>query len=204
MSTRTRGLWLGAMACLSASLTSAQETFDLRSRFIDVHQAYVSAEGARYTSLLRATLRHARRLSPAQCLVYQRQLIEVANARYYDGLEPLWLVYQDCAAAGTQKEFAEKRLGNARLLKQGLRFRKAPLAQVAQRLTHWNSALERGVRGDALRAVMREFVRSDLAIGQRWNLHRMLAQPATSAALCGLPTRLNQLGQMALPELIRK
>src|SRR5262245_48353555 len=95
----------GVLIAPAVTAVDAADTTEavLRQRFADLHKAYLAADGKKYTPLLRATLRHARRLEPAQCATYQAALVDAGNAAGYDGLEPVWLVYQDCASAGSQK-----------------------------------------------------------------------------------------------------
>jgi peroxiredoxin len=189
---------------LIAPLSASERRRVMAQRFVDLHEAYLSLDGAKYTSLLRATLRHARRLEPAQCVAFQRQLIDVGNLVGYDGLESVWLVYQDCAAAGQAKSLRAFRIKNVKLLKDGLRFIQGPAPQLPLRVTHWNSTIERGVRGEALRVLLEQFVLADPPTAQGWSVHQLLNQPATRNALCDLPTRSDQFGRIALSELIRQ
>jgi hypothetical protein len=185
-------------------LSASDLRFVMAQRFVDLHEMYLSRDDAKYTSMLRATLRHARRLEPTQCVVFQRQLIEIGNAIGYDGIEPVWLVYQDCTAAGDDKSLGPERQKNAQLLKQGLRFAREPLPQLSLRITYWNSTIERGLRGDAMRVLLKQFTLAQPAMAQRWGIHQLLNQPEISTALCGLPIRVDQFGKTALPELVRR
>jgi hypothetical protein len=189
----------------ASAMTETESEVVMTQRFVALHQTYLSLDASHYTPLLRATLRHARRLSPDQCVRTQRTLIEVGNAVGYDGLEPVWIVYQDCAAAGEAQSSDGGRTRNASMMKKGLRFsRKEPLPQLPLRVTYWNSTLERGIRPDAARALLTQFASQNPAVAQKWTLHQLIVAPMTRKALCGVPAAMNQMGQIALPDLLRQ
>ncbi|HYN19709.1 MAG TPA: hypothetical protein VE078_02035 [Thermoanaerobaculia bacterium] len=171
--------------------------------FSEIHSTYLERDVATHTRLLRGALREARRLLPEACAQRQRDLINVARFLGFDGLESLWLIYQDCAAQGTGPELRARRLDNARLLQETLHYAAPPAPQLALRVSHWNSVLERGVRGDAVRTVLQGFVAADPVKAQGWNLRNLLRTAQVSSALCALAPRQNQFGKKALAELLR-
>lgn len=121
--------------------------------FRAVHTAYVERDGPTYTNLLRIALYDAHRLKPGKCIERQQQLIGFAENEGFDGLESLWLIYQDCAAASVKDQDVSERLSNAERLQTTVRFRDEPAQHLPQRVSHWNSTVERGVRSDAVRSV---------------------------------------------------
>ena len=196
-------IW-AAGSCGAQTVSAPEARNILAQRFTDLHQMYLSTDAKSYTSILRATLRHARRLSPDQCVDFQRTLVTVGNAIGYDGLEPVWAIYQDCAAAATAIAARKYRSETAALLKKGLHFRREEShPQLSVRVSYWNTTIERGVRPDAVRILMRQFANADPTIVQGWTLGQLVSSSATRAALCALPQRLDQTGEVALPELLR-
>lgn len=176
----------------------------MSERFQKLHSLYLRPDGEAYRQLLRATLRHARRLSPDQCVMLQRKLIETGSAIGFDGLETVWLVYQDCAASSNEEEVTADRVMNAERIKEELRFALSePHPQLMLRLTYWNSYLERGVRGDAVRTLLDEFANKPASQSQSLGINALLSQPSVNKALCALPVRQNQFGKSALTELVR-
>lgn len=90
--------------------------------FAEIHTAYLERDVATHIRLLRGALREARRLLPEACAQRQRDLINVARSIGFDGLESLWLIYQDCAAQGSGPTLRSRRLENALLLRDSLRY----------------------------------------------------------------------------------
>jgi len=138
------------------------------------------------------------------CVQRQRELVAVARTRAFDGLEPLWLIYQDCASQDRGAELIQARKDNVRTLRETLRFAGEPAPQLPLRVSHWNSLFERGVRGEAVRKVLQGYAQADPAKAQGWSLRGALAQSQIKSSLCGIPARRNQFGKTASAELLRQ
>ena len=182
--------------------TGAGATAGLDERFAELHGTYLDASDE-YLPLLRATLRHARRLVPTECLGAQSQLVEYGGQHGYDGLEPLWLIYQDCLSTASPLLVGLGRAQNFADFQSSLQFSLAdPHPQMFPRISHYNTRIDRGVRGDAVRAVLE----GHAAMGPEgsWvSLHGLLRAPTIVSELCALPTRLDEYGNVADAELLR-
>lgn len=177
-------------------------TAGLDERFSELHEDYLEASRD-YVPRLRATLRHGRRLLPSECLAAQSQLVSFGAQHGYDGLEPLWLLYQDCVSTAPIFAVGLARAANYADFQAGLSFELSdPHPQVYARVSHYNSRIDRGIRGDALRSVLEGHAAMGMA-GSAVSLHGLLDTPSIQAGLCELPTRLDQSGQIANPELLR-
>src|SRR5438552_3966000 len=104
----------------AVALGATQSASDL-PQLAAIHFSYLRRDGATHTRLLRGALREARRLVPEVCVERQRNLLSVGGALGFDGLESLWLIYQDCAAQGSGPILTQAREENARLLQKNLR-----------------------------------------------------------------------------------
>lgn len=199
-----RRLLLILLLALSAPppLLSQDTTFD-KPPFAAIYAAYRERDEPTYTRLTRGALREARRLLPGMCIQRQRELVAVARVLGFDGLEPLWLIYQDCAAQDRGAALIEARKANVQALREALRYAGEPAPQLPLRVSHWNSLFERGVRGEAVRKVLQGYAQADPARAQSWSLRSALAQSQVKADLCNMPPRFNQHGKIAVPELLR-
>ena len=202
------GLLLLGAGCTTADSLEVEPrsgggaTNGLDARFAELRSAYLAADEG-YIPLLRATLRHARRLVPTECLAAQTQLVTFGSSAGYDGLEPMWLVYQDCLASGSAMTVGLGRAANFAAFQAGLHYTLAtPHPQLFPRVSHYNTRIDRGVRGDALRAVLASHAAQGVA-GSWTSLHGLLRNSTVVANLCALPMRLNQFGDIADAELLR-
>lgn len=137
------------------------------------------------------------------CVQRQKELVAVAKTLGFDGLEPLWLIYQDCAAQDRGKGLLQARMENLSALKGALRYAAGPAPQLPLRVSHWNSLFERGVRGEAVRKVIEGYAKADPTKAQGWSLRGALAQSQIQSSICGIPPRLDQYGKIAAAELLR-
>lgn len=181
----------------------AQDADFEKPPFAAIHAAYRELDEPTYTRLVRGALREARRLLPESCVQRQRELAAVARALGIDGLEPLWLIYQDCAAQQRGTSLIQARTENVRTLREILRYAGKPAPQLPLRVSHWNSLFERGVRGEAVRTVLEGYAQADPARAQGWSLRSALAQSQIKSGLCGIPARFDQFGRIASAELLR-
>ena len=172
--------------------------------FAEISEAYCKRNGKAYTKLLRRALGEAHRLLPADCVLRQAELVRHASAHGFDGLESLWLMYQDCAAASRDPHIMKQRVENARRFKKGYHYKGPPAPQLPQRVARWNSLMERAVRGEALRVVLAHFAKLRPEDSEHMNHSDLLAQREVRANLCELPLRRNQYGAVALSELLRQ
>lgn len=203
------GLLLLAAGCATAESpvdvvprSGSGATNGLDARFAELHEKYLEADQD-YIPLLRATLRHARRLVPTECLAAQTELVSYGASDGYDGLEPLWLIYQDCVASGSPLAVGLGRAANFADFQQTLGWVEPdPHPQLFPRVSHYNARIDRGVRGDALRALLTSHASQGVS-GSWISLHTLLRSPTVIANLCALPLRLNQLGAIAEAELLR-
>jgi hypothetical protein len=171
--------------------------------FAQIHEAYLKRDGVRYTALSRRALGEAHRLLPAECIVRQAELIQYASAHGFDGLESLWLMYQDCAAASHDPYVRKQRVENARSFNKAYHYKGEAAPQLPHRVARWNSLMERAVRGEALRVLLAHFAKLRPEDSGHMNHADLLAQRAVRAELCGLPLRPNQHGAVALSEILR-
>lgn len=188
----------------SVEIASLEWSPELDDRFESLHAAYIAADNEAYTPLLRASLRHGRRLTPSECESARQRLVARAADRPFDGLEPLWLLYQDCAANGDHAEIGAAREVTHQAMSDRLHFAlDEPHPQLFQRVSHYNSRLERGVRGDSMRALVAAHLAMPAASGARATFHQVLRNPAVVGDMCSLPLRLDQFGDIAEAELLR-
>lgn len=200
-----RSFFLIVLFVLSAFPPLLAQEADLETPpFAAIHAAYRELDEPTYTRLVRGALREARRLLPAACVQRQRELAAAARVLGFDGLEPLWLIYQDCAAQQRGTSLIPARTESMRTLREILRYAGKPAPQLPLRVSHWNSVFERGVRGEAVRKVLEGYAQSDPARAQGWSLRNALAQSQVKSSLCGIAPRFDQHGKIAAAELLRQ
>jgi len=166
--------------------------------------AYLRPDAARFVVYNRQLLAEMHTLTGAQCATRQRDLIEWARTRGFDGLEAAWLMYQDCAAGSADKAVAQQVAQNHVALKAALRFRRDPVRSLPQRYSAHNSVLERAVRTDALRAVMVAFTRKPTTAVAALDVRSVVDADGVRQALCALPLLNDQTRRIAMPDLVRR
>ncbi len=167
-----------------------------------IHAAYRAGDAASYQAAVATRIQEARHLEPEACVTRQEALITNGAREGFDGLETLWLTYQDCAASSDDSDVAELRADNAGQLAKNLRFAQEPAPQIDQPVARWNSRVRRQVRSEAVRLVLQQAAASDGAASL--DQAALFEQPRIRRALCDLPSRPNQHGQTALTELVRQ
>ena len=183
-----------------SSICSAHTGAEL---FSQLNMAYMKGDGKLYQDCLKHGLYEAHRLHPEACVLRQRDLLKVGSSRGFDGMESLWLIYQDCASITTDKQLISMRSENARLFGKGLRFKADPAMHIQIRVSRWNSLIERGVRGEALRVLLQEFAAADPEIAQAWSHDKLLSHASVKQGLCQLEPRRTKTWEVALTDLIR-
>jgi hypothetical protein len=194
---------LAALLVMILQLLRRRPKEPARPAFAAIRAAYLRRDGRSFALLLRGAMRQAQQLLPEQCLALQRALIAHGAAQGYDGLESLWLVYQDAVAAGNDPWLRKARLENARRFAKTYRTQAPPAPQLPHRVMRWNGLVERAVRGEALRVLLDQFAKLPAAVAAGMNHTDLLALSEVRQKLCALPLRVNQNGVTALPELLR-
>ena len=167
-----------------------------------IQSAYTERDGAAYQTSLSEAINFIRRLTPDSCVQQQQGLLDTARMLAFDGLEPLWLLLQDCTARAVSAAVQSQALENASRFVQWVRFDVAPAPNMTMYIARHNGLVVRSVRGDAVRIIVeqaRQLSPQDLA---QQGLDDLLGRSTSQHALCQLEIRRNQYGQAALPDLI--
>ena len=170
--------------------------------YASIQTAYTVRDGAVYQTALSEAIQEIRRLTPDQCAEHQNDLLDTAQMQAFDGLEPLWLLLQDCAARAESPSVRAKLIDNASRFVREVRFDSSPAPQMLMAIARHNGLVVRSTRGDAVRAIItvaQQLRPDDLA---SLRLDDLLGRRSTRHALCQLDVRHNQYGQAALPDLI--
>jgi hypothetical protein len=185
----------GARPITTPAAAATSETAAIRAAY--------RARSPEYTPRLRAKLTQIAALSPATCVSEQRSLLDLARLEGLDGLESLWLAYQDCAARTTAVEVRRAAQANARRLRSAVRYTEDVAYQLGQWTTSHHGLFAREVRGEALRAVMTRLAALEpLYVGLASGTSLLASAPAR-AATCAVAPRRNGAGTMARSELER-
>jgi hypothetical protein len=166
--------------------------------------AYVDRDARLFTAHGRLLLAEMHTLESAQCASRQAALIAHGRDRGFDGLESLWLMYQDCASGSSQPEVIAMLRANHQALANALRFTREPVRSLPQRYSGHDSIIERGLRTDAIRAVMRAFSAQPTGVVSTKSARAIAGIETVRAALCGLPAIPDQTGQASIPDLFRR
>lgn len=169
-----------------------------------MHSLYVARDAKRYRTMAKDAIYEAHRLSPASCASRQATLAEVVATDGWDGLEALWLMYQDCGAHA--KDTATKSLlaANAKRAFRTLRFKDEAAPQLPQRVSRWNSMRERQVSSLALRSIIVSMGSAkEPEAHAKKKLNQTLRDTSVAKGLCAMPLRRDQKNRVAFPELMR-
>lgn len=162
-----------------------------------VQTAYNKRNGRAYDRLLRVILSDARHLNAKQAASREEALLVWVNKNgAADGLEPVLLAYWDCAK-GERTPTLNKKLG-------AVRFKNSPAPHMYMRMGSCQRLYDRRVRGEAVRAVFGNFAKAQSATQQEADLRNLLKDASISSALCQVPPRKNQCGQVSAEDLIRE
>lgn len=138
-----------------------------------------------YRTATRRALAEGHRLSPKLCVERQTQLLDYSAAHGMDGLEGLWLFYQDCASALSASN--AQSLRNAQRFAAAATFRSAVKPAFLQGVARWNGRTERSTRESALRAMIKAATSVDAKSLQFLSATKLLEQPKVASALCAGP-----------------
>lgn len=149
-----------------------------------------------YRTATRRALAEGHRLTPKLCVERQTQLLDYTAAHGMDGLEGLWLFYQDCASA--LRTSNAQSLRNAQRFAAAATFRSALKPAFLQGVARWNGRTERSTRESALRAMIKAATSIDAKSLQFLSATKLLEQPKVASALCAGPF---DVGTAARPNL---
>jgi hypothetical protein len=202
--TAASALLAALFACTQDELPTAETASYLLVPTTAQIRAGYQERSLAYTPRLRAKLDHIASMAPAACVTEQANLVQESASAGMDGLETVWLAYQDCASQSRSRVVRRGVQANAVALKATLHYAGSIAYQLPQWSMTYHGMLAREIRGEALRAIMYTLVKAEPHYWGLASSARILRLPEVETALCNVPARRNGHGDKAYSEILRQ